>query len=142
MTDPLKNKFKSFTFKLYDKELRHNKDYFDTFFQTFQEDPLITVIDSWYDYCPHVGIHKNGVFRSTSYKQINAKYSCKDTKLSGLYLHFDDIKDMHSYNAWIIYSIRRQDTNYKYYLPKQITLPQSPINSPSTFPSTPPKITF
>jgi len=119
MTDPLKNKFKHFTFKLYDKTLRHDKEYFDKMFQDFLGEPSITIIDSWYDYDNHVGIHKNGVFRSSSYKQIQAKYSSKDTKIEGVYLDFGDIPDMDKYNGWIIYCIRRFDSNWKQYLPKE-----------------------
>lgn len=132
MTDPLKNKFKHFTFKLYDKELRHDKAYFDEHFDKFKEEPSITIIDSWYDYCPHVGIHRNGVFRSSSYKSLYSKYSAKETKISGVYLNFGDIKDMSEYNGWIIYSIRRYDTNWKQYLPKEIlkTPEDSPVSNP------------
>ena len=119
MTDPLKNKFKHFTFKLYDKNLRHDKEYFDSRFKEFEEEKSITIIDSWYDYCPHVGIHKNGVFRSTSYKQLYEKYAKKETKEEGVYLDFGDIPNMDKYNGWIIYSIRRYDTNWKQFLPTQ-----------------------
>lgn len=119
MTDPLKNKFKHFTFKLYDKDLRHDKEYFDERYQEFKDHSSIQIIDSWYDYDTHVGIHRNGVFKSTSYKTLNSKFSRKDTKIDGVYLNFGDLPSMHEYNAWIIYCIRRYDTNYKMYLPPQ-----------------------
>lgn len=120
MTDPLKQKFKHFTFKLYDKQQRHCKIYFDKQFQQFLDEPTITIIDWWYDYEGHTGVHVNGVFRSTNYKHISTKYAEKDTKIPDVYLKFNEIKDMHDYNGWIIYCIRRYDTNWKHYLPPQI----------------------
>lgn len=117
MTDPLIKKFKHFTFKLYDKELRDDITYFDKRFEEFAKEPTITIIDSWYDWDGHIKIHKNGVFRSTSYKTIQKKYCDKETKIEGVYLDFHDLDNMRSYNAWIIYCINRYNTNWKTYLP-------------------------
>ena len=147
MVDPLKNKFKHFTFKLYDITGRQDQQYFDSYFDKFKSDPLITTIDWWYDYEAHTGIHVNGVFRSTSYKSVYAKYSAKATKIPNVYLDFHDIPDMHKYNGWIIYCIRRYDTNWKGFLPPKFnkpnildftgTQPSTPPNSPSSHQSPP-----
>lgn len=126
MTDPLKNKFKHFTFKLYDKELRHDKEYFDSKFSIFENDSDVTILDSWYDYDEHVGIHKNGIFRSTSYKTIQKLYASKATKLPDLYLNFGDLANYKEYNGWIIYCIRRYDSNWLHYMPKQRILIEEP----------------
>lgn len=143
MVDPLKNKFKHFTFKLYDPVLRHDKEYFDKIHETFLSDKEITIADWWYDYDPHVGIHSNGVFRSNSYKTMYKKYSAKETKLPGLYLDFGDIINTKEYNGWIIYCIRRYDTNYKRMLPSQRTINNTTtINSPPNSPSSPPNSTL
>jgi len=120
MTDPLKNKFKYFTFKLYDPIKRHERDHFDELFKRFLEHPDVTVCDYWMDYCHHVGIHANGVFRSTSYKNISATFSQRETKIKGLYLYFNDIPTFKDYNKWLYYCFYRQTTNFHRYLPREV----------------------
>lgn len=135
MSDPLKNKFKYFTFKLYDKELRHDQTYFDEQYKKLAEHPDITLIDSYLDYCCHVGIHRNGVFRSTSYKNISKMFTQKTTKINGVYLHFGDLPTYKDYNKWLQYCFFRQETNFKRYLPKEVRTGalhecETPLSSP------------
>lgn len=112
MTDPLKNKFKAFTFKLYDPLQRHDLKYCNDIFELFLQEPSITIIDYWYDYDDHVGIHYNGILKSTSYKNLYTKYSAEGTKLPGMFLKLQDLPSTKDYNKWLFYCYMRKETNW------------------------------
>lgn len=140
MSDPIKGRFKCFTFKLYDIDGRHDQRYFDTQYNLFASDPHITLIDSFYDYCSHVGIHRNGILRSNSYKSLYNKYTGKSTKVPGVYLFFGDLATCIEYNRWLFYCYFRQETNFRRFLPKEvrdrgIDQGSMPLSSPQRSPS-------
>lgn len=118
MTDPLKNKFKWFTLKWYHPKLRHDLQYINSSLEEdFLNDPSITLIEWYYDHDDHVGIHINGVLKSTSYKNLYSKYSHKDTKIQGLYLKMGDLPSFKDYNSWLFYCYMRKETNWKRFHP-------------------------
>lgn len=120
MSDPLKNKFKAFTLKWYHPKLRHDIQFIHASIENeFFNDPLILLCDWYFDYDDHIGIHVNGVLKSSSYKNLHAKYSAKETKTPGLYLHMQDIPSFKDYNKWIFYCLMRRDVNFKRFVPKE-----------------------
>lgn len=113
MTDPLKNKFKAFTFKLFHPHLRHDLKHCQDVFAQFLSEPTIQIIDYWFDYEEHVGIHFNGILKSTSYKNLYAKYSAKDTKIPESFLKMIDLPSTKDYNQWLFYCYMRKEVNWK-----------------------------
>ena len=117
MCDPLKNKFKAFTLKFYDKDLRYDLAHCQEYIDDFIKDENIAIIDYWYDFEEHVGIHINGVLKSPSYKKLYALYSHKDTKKPGLYLKMTDLPSTKDYNQWLFYCYMRKEVNWKRFNP-------------------------
>jgi len=119
--DPLNKKFKAFTLKWYHPGLRHDLQFINASLEEeFLNNPLIQIIDYWFDYDDHIGIHINGVLKSSSYKCLYAQYSAKDTKTKGLYLHMQDIPSTKDYNKWLFYCYMRKEVNFKRFLPTQV----------------------
>lgn len=121
--DPLKNKFKAFTFKFYHITLRHDLQYVTSKFEEFLDDPDLGIKDWFYDYDAHIGIHFNGILRSTSYKNLYKTYSAKDTKKEGVFLSMQDLGSTLDYNKWMFYCYMRKEVNWRRFLPES---PPSP----------------
>lgn len=117
MSDPLKNKFKGFTLKFYDKQLRHDPEHTQKQLNLFLHDELIDIVDYYPDYDEHTGIHYNGVVKSSSYKNLYKKYSNKETKIPDFFLHMTDLPSTKDYNNWLFYCYMRKEVNFKRFNP-------------------------
>lgn len=143
MVDPLKKKFKAFCFKFYDHKTKDNYQECSRIFNDFTQDPLVTQIDYWWDYDPkHVKLHINGVLRSSSYKNLYAKYSAIETKISGVFMWLKDLDTMKDYNEWLLYCFRREEYNFTWYLPQQKINDATSLSTPHSTPSPMPIIDF
>jgi len=141
--DPLKQKYKKFTLKFYDKELRHSIEHCNEFRVLLACQQNITYIDSWEDYDNHIGIHYNGILRSKSYKDLRAKFTNKETKIKGCYLFLQDIDDTKVFTDWICYCHMRQQLNWKRFIPSLRPLRyDSETSSNPSAPPPSPIITF
>lgn len=125
-SDPLNKKFKAFTLK-FTGELKDDMNHCQQLIDEFCQDPLIQIIDYYYDYEDTIKIHINGVLKSSSYKNLYAKYSAKDTKLPGYFLHMQDIPSTKDYNKWLFYCYMRKETNFKRFAHKDNDSIVSPI---------------